>query len=302
MLNIDSTNKKILYGLSPLRYPGGKTRALKEILAKVPEYEEYREPMVGGGSVFFALKTLNPQKKYWINDINKELYLFWKYCKEEPKGLISKVRRMKRIYKGGKTGGKRLYRNLIKLNPNQMTELERAARFFILNRISYSGLIESGGYSKEAYRKRFTKSSIKRIYKASKLLEGVRVTNLDYSELMTEPSKEKVFLFIDPPYVSKSYAKLYGKHGRLHTGFDHQLFAEDVKKCKYTLLVTYDKCNTVDELYKFANLIGWELQYGTNNSAEERKNKSARIGNEVFISKNYEIPKTYILNEIVSGV
>ena len=58
----------------------------------------------------------------------------------------------------------------------------------------------------------------------------------------------------------------------------------------------------MDELYKFANLIGWELQYGTNNSAEERKNKSARIGNEVFISKNYEIPKTYILNEIVSGV
>ena len=90
-----------------------------------------------------------------------------------------------------------------------MTELERAARFFILNRISYSGLIESGGYSKEAYRKRFTKSSIKRIYKASKLLEGVRVTNLDYSELMTEPSKEKVFHQFFPPCIFFSCALLY---------------------------------------------------------------------------------------------
>ena len=40
---------------SPLRFPGGKSRALKQILPIIPEFKEYREPMVGGGSVFFAL-------------------------------------------------------------------------------------------------------------------------------------------------------------------------------------------------------------------------------------------------------
>ena len=45
---------------SPLRYPGGKSKALKRILPLIPEYDEFREPMVGGGSVFFALKQKHP--------------------------------------------------------------------------------------------------------------------------------------------------------------------------------------------------------------------------------------------------
>lgn len=44
---------------SPLRYPGGKSRALKQILPHVPlNISEFREPFVGGGSVFFAIRNL----------------------------------------------------------------------------------------------------------------------------------------------------------------------------------------------------------------------------------------------------
>ena len=50
---------------SPLRYPGGKSKALKQILPIIPSFKEFREPMVGGGSVFFALKQLNP--KQWTS-------------------------------------------------------------------------------------------------------------------------------------------------------------------------------------------------------------------------------------------
>ena len=295
---------------SPLRYPGGKSRAITTIVPLVPEYDEYREPMVGGASVFFALKQLHPNKKYWINDINRELYFFWKYCQQEPKNLAEAIRRMKRIYKGGRRGGKKLYKNLIKLSPEEMDGLDRAARFFILNRSSYSGLIESGGYSKEAYLKRFTESSIKRIYRASKILKGVIITNLDYSEVINAPSNCKTFLFLDPPYVSKTKAKLYGKKGELHTSFNHEAFAANVKKCAHKFLITDDKCNKVEELYKFANTIGlelkeWTLQYGTNNGPEERETKSARIGKEFFISnyKTKEPTKVYILatNSIKQG-
>jgi site-specific DNA-adenine methylase len=41
---------------SPLRYPGGKSRAIKFITQLIPEFKEYREPFVGGGSVFVYLK------------------------------------------------------------------------------------------------------------------------------------------------------------------------------------------------------------------------------------------------------
>ena len=155
---------------SPLRYPGGKSRALKRILSLIPEFDEYREPMVGGGSVFFALKQKYPEKKYWINDKNKDLYLFWKYCKKDPDGLIEEIKNYQKMFnkrdRPTNSEGKKLYHYLIS-NKNNLTEKQRGARFFILNRITFSGIGETGGYSKQAFKKRFTESSIERIKTAS---------------------------------------------------------------------------------------------------------------------------------------
>ena len=67
---------------SPLRYPGGKSKALKNIIPQIPsDIQEYREPFVGGGSVFLAVKQKfgDQVKRYWINDLNYNLYCFWYY-------------------------------------------------------------------------------------------------------------------------------------------------------------------------------------------------------------------------------
>ena len=65
---------------SPLRYPGGKSRALKQISTaySAMNISEFREPFVGGGSVFFAIRSLFQDriKSYWINDLNYDLYCF----------------------------------------------------------------------------------------------------------------------------------------------------------------------------------------------------------------------------------
>src|SRR3989344_8685914 len=115
---ITLNTKKIVHIIkSPLRYPGGKSKALKRILPLIPEYDEFREPMVGGGSVFFALKQKYPNKNYWINDINTELYYFWKYCKEKPDDLIAEIRKFKKKYEDGKI----LYKHL-KLRKETLTE------------------------------------------------------------------------------------------------------------------------------------------------------------------------------------
>ena len=280
---------------SPLRYPGGKSKALKRILPLIIEYDEYREPMVGGGSVFFALKQKYPDKKYWINDINKDLYLFWKACQNQPEELIAVIIKFRSMFVKGQSlkdaEGEELYKYLIS-NKENLTKLERAARFFILNRITFSGLIDSGGYSAEAFKMRFTKSSIERIRKAARLLQGVKITNMDYKELINRPG-ENVFLFLDPPYMSNAEAKLYGEHGKLHKHFQHKRFAEDMERCKHKYLITYDDCSGVRKLYTFANAIelhieGWRLQYGTNNGKKNKENKTATIGEELFIF-NYQL-------------
>ena len=76
---------------TPLRYPGGKSKALKKILPLVPKFKEFREPFLGGGSVFIALKQIYPECKYWINDLNNDLHHFWKSLKNEPEKLIEKI-------------------------------------------------------------------------------------------------------------------------------------------------------------------------------------------------------------------
>ncbi|MDR0977768.1 MAG: DNA adenine methylase [Endomicrobium sp.] len=61
---------------SPLRYPGVKRRAVKLILLLVPDFYEYREPFLCGGSLFINLKQIFPNKIFWINDLCEELYKF----------------------------------------------------------------------------------------------------------------------------------------------------------------------------------------------------------------------------------
>ncbi len=62
---------------SPLRYPGGKSRAIKQILPQIPvNIREYREPFFGGGSVFFAVKQLFGQHQH--------MCFFFKIIKETP--------------------------------------------------------------------------------------------------------------------------------------------------------------------------------------------------------------------------
>ncbi len=266
---------------SPLRYPGGKSRAIKTISEYIPKkFSEFREPFVGGGSVFIYLKQQLPKLKITINDLNPELYLFWHFVQSDLSKLVSEVRQMKENYQDGKL----LFAKLARIDVNKLSDLERAVRFFVLNRITFSGTIESGGFSLEAFHKRFTHSSIDRLENlASILTPEIKITNLDYSHLINEPGKD-VFIFLDPPYFKAEKSKLYGKKGDLHTGFDHQRFAATLKQCPHNWLITYDDCPEIRENFKWANIIEWELQYGMNNYKQQKAEK----GQELFIS-NYEI-------------
>jgi DNA adenine methylase len=263
---------------SALRYPGGKSKSIKQILPLIPRtYKEFREPFVGGGSVFIAaMQQLNPNALYKINDLNYDLYCFWKYLKESGKELVEELWKIKRKYNDGKI----LFNYLVD-STNNWTDFQRAVRFFVLNRITFSGTIESGGYSDESYRLRFTDSSIERLTPLSNLIKNVVIEYGDYENQVLSPG-ENVFIFLDPPYLSRTKSRLYGKNGDLHLQFDHKKFALNMKKSPHKWLITYDDSPEVRELFDFAYITEWKVQYGMNNY----KQKSAKKGDELFIS-NY---------------
>lgn len=267
---------------SPLRFPGGKSRALERIIALIPPFREFREPMVGGGSVFFRVKQIYPDRDYWINDLNYELYCFWKTAQSDMRALVNAVKQIKE----STSDGRALFYQLLE-QYGTGGEFERAVRFFVLNRITFSGTVDSGGYSQQAFHARFTISSIRALEQASAVLQGVRITNLDYAEVVNAPGEE-VFLFLDPPYYSASQSRLYGRRGELHVQFDHERFAQVVQSCPHRWLITYDDCPEVRRLFPGACMVEWKLQYGMNNY----KQPTARPGKELFIA-NYDILSRY---------
>ncbi|GAB7141353.1 DNA adenine methylase [Deferribacterales bacterium RsTz2092] len=269
----------ITEAVSPLRYPGGKSRAIKTITPLIlHNFTEFREPFVGGGSVFLSVKQNRfVPTRYIINDLNYDLYCFWSFAKNDNKRLYDAVYDIKRH----KRDGREIFNHY---TANEYySDFERAVRFFVLNRITFSGTVDSGGYSEKAFQDRFTSSSIERILALQCVLADVEIRNQSYEELLFQAG-DNVFLFLDPPYHKQAKSRLYGIKGNLHTSFDHEQFAHNMKKCRHKWLITLDNSDKIKNLFDFAYINEWELQYGMNNYKQEK----AALGKELFIS-NYKI-------------
>lgn len=269
---------------SPLRYPGGKSRAIKFITPLIPDFGEFREPFIGGGSLFIYLKQKYFNKKYWINDIYKNLFHFWQQTQQNSTELINKIQN----FKNSTFSGKELYQYLSH-NIENFDEINKASAFFVFNRITFSGTTESGGFSNSAFEKRFTQSSIERVKLLASILSNTKITNMDYQQVV-EQEGENVFIFLDPPYYSATSSALYGKNGNLHKNFNHERFASILKNNKHKWLITYDNSNYIKKLFSFANIKEWNLTYGMRNV---NKN-SDQNGKELLIS-NYNFGKEEFL-------
>lgn len=263
---------------SPLRYPGGKSRAVSRILPLLPpDIQEYREPFLGGGSVFLAVRQRYPGaiRHFGLSDLYAELICFWRSARDDNARLRRAIESLRARF----PEGRELHHHLRATRSED--ETARAARFFILNRISFSGATEAGGYSQHAYEERFTPSSLERLAQLPPLLAGVTIQKAGYENALHEPGAG-VFLFLDPPYYSTRGSRLYGARGALHPQFDHERFAAALRSCPHRWLITYDDSPYIRRLFRFAHITPWEMPYGMNNVNGQR----AARGAELFI-RNY---------------
>lgn len=268
---------------SPLRYPGGKQRLTKQIAEHLPkeEFTEYREPFVGGGSVFFHIRKLGKGQVFWLNDLFEPVANFWQQVMSNPQELIKYVN----IFRTDTPKGSELFEDMKKFYDDCPRdggyEPDLAAAFFIVNRLSFSGLGFSGGFSQASFDGRFKDSHINMIQRCSELMDNCKITNLDYSVLLEaspQSPEHNVFIFLDPPYDIES-SNLYGNRGDTHKTFDHAKFAQDCEKCKHKWLITYNDNPGIRDLFKgFARITEVPVTYNMNS-----KNKKTV---ELFIT-NY---------------
>jgi len=246
---------------SPLRYPGGKTRACKildEIVCQqfdISAFDRIISPFFGGGSFEFYL-----QNKYHLriiaNDKFTPLANFWLTCKTHRDELVAELE--KKIDRISKTEFLE-YRDQIIGEPQQ---LEQSVMYFIINRCSFSGATLSGGFSQDASKNRFTRSSIQKI--AQLELQDFEIINQDFTDFLAqlEPSPRDL-LFLDPPYYLDKRSKLYGKSGDMHEGFPHEVLFRIIEN-RQNWIMTYNDCDYIRDLYKDFLIIPAEWSYGMN--------------------------------------
>lgn len=251
---------------SPLRYPGGKTRACKIIDDIILHHFDLNQvkavvsPFFGGGSFEFYLQNKYGLKLI-VNDKFTPLYNFWKQVKTDKVVLCEELRTVLPVSKEQFAE----YRKTI-MNLHDDT-LQQAIQYFIINRCSFSGSTLSGGFSQEASNKRFTPSSIDRI--SSLDFTNIEIYNDDFYEFVNkafvvEPDS---LLFLDPPYYLEKKSKLYGNNGDMHENFNHELLFE-LLQIKKNWVLTYNSCDYIRNLYKDFIMINVNWSYSMNKTKE----------------------------------
>jgi len=231
---------------SPLRYPGGKSRAcniIDNILTKnfdINFFDTILSPFFGGGS--FEIFLSNKYNKQIIaNDKFTPLYNFWNQAKNNKQILVEQIQSLSTVTK---LNFDEYRNNIVNLNNDSLLQ---ATYYFIINRCSFSGATLSGGFSKEAAITRFNKASIDRISKL--YLSNFSFYNLDCVEFINNNYNERTFMFLDPPYYLENKSKLYGLNGDMHETFNHEILCQTLST-KSNWLLTYNNCDFIKNLYK----------------------------------------------------
>lgn len=277
---------KIKNHKTPLRYPGGKSRAMKfllldENLPDMKKITHYRDAFGGGGSPAIAFARRFPEIPIHINDKYQNLYYFWITLQSNPEHLVNILKKKKESVGDDVDKCRALFNEIKSEIGHQTDPFEVGWRWYVLNRMSFSGLTESGSMSTWAMRDCFNFRVIESLMTYGKIIKSWKITNLDYSELIDDDPN--VFLFLDPPYDIKD--SLYGKNGQMHKGFDHLEFYEKVSESGNKCMITYNSNPTLREWYSEWNQEEWDLTYTMRSTKKYGKDQKKR---KELLLTNYE--------------
>ena len=274
---------------TPLRYPGGKSRAAAQLYNWFPiDIKEYREPFCGGASMALYFSQLHPDVPVWINDKYFYLYNFWIQLQEDGDRLSDVCYAIKQEHNTIDLAKELFIRS--KEEISSADPFRQAVLFWVLNKCSYSGLTENSAFSQSASQQNFTLRGAAKLKQYKDLISHWEITNLDYEEVM-QPDNDNTFCFLDPPYKIGSY--LYGTNAEMHKDFDHKRFAEVCKKCPNDWMVTYNVDEEIEKMFGDFHQRYFSITYGMQHRENNKKS-------ELLIS-NYDVNPPSTLESALYG-
>lgn len=247
-----------------IKWIGGKRLLRKKILEEFPDkskYDRYIEVFGGAGWVLFAKE---PRGLEVYNDANGELVNLFRIVKYHPEALQKELQynlNSREIFEGSKQQA-------------GITDIQRAARFYTLIRYSYGANLKD-----YTGRELNAKKGIDYLMDVADRLNKVVVENRDFEKILKLYDRENALFYLDPPYhgTEKYYQAEFSQS-------DHERLRECLGNLKGKFILSYNRDDYIEELYK-----GYNLHPVTRrNSLLERYDMhSEKMDYEELIIKNF---------------
>ena len=238
-----------------IAWPGGKTRLLKHLLPLISEHTLYCEVFGGGLAVFLAKPESTVEV---INDINGELISFYRCCKYHLDALEKELEMVL---------NSRLEFDDYLQQPG-LTELQRAARWFVRHKLSFGGMGETFAIT----RTQPLSSRLNRMLAIRALNQRLDRTTIEHGtweRCFKNYDDQRAFFFLDPPYFDSG--------GGAYDGWSlDQLtaFARAVRRLKGRWLLTYQDCPEVRALFPDCEILAVIRPNGIGNNGRQRTGRT----------------------------
>lgn len=288
---------------TPLRYAGGKSRAIKIITPFVQSYDEIYSPFMGGGSLEIHWASLG--KKVYGYDVFDALVNFWQVLLSRPNELADKLQQINPT----QDEYKRIKEILMKWENTQemlsdwktehykrdevikLDELTSAAYYYFNHNTSYGpGYL---GWGSSVYLKQPKWDGMIKQIRNFKL--NTLEVNKSSFEVILQNNTDK-FFYLDPPYYLKkdSDNKMFGGIYPMkniavhHDNFDHELLRDLLLNHKGNFVLSYNNCETIREYYKDFELFYPEWNYSLGNG-ETRIGDTRKESGSTNTKESHEI-------------
>jgi DNA adenine methylase len=253
--------------VGPLSYLGGKNRVAQKIISLIPEHNCYIEPFCGGAQVFFHKQPSNVEI---LNDLDEEIFNFLRICQLHEQELVR--------YLQFCIVSRKWFELFQQQDPKTLSEIQRAARFFYLQKNCYGGLINRKNFKTSVQDgSNYNPHRIPMVlHLTHERLLGVQLECLPYQEILKKYDRPDTFFYLDPPYFNRPYYKFnFSKE-------DYLELAQLLKTMQGRFLLSLNDVPEVREIFADFKISGLAFSYSS-------QRKAGKVYKEVLIS-NYDLP------------
>ena len=256
---MESTKYKTISPVKPVApYYGGKFRLQKQIIKLIEEipHKIYGEAFVGMGGIF--LRRSQKPKAEVINDYSDDVVNLFRILNNHYAPFLDMFRYQ--------LTSRAEFNRLNKQDPDQLTDLQRAARFLYVQRTTFGGKITGRSYGVSTDRAaRFNITNLEPMLSdVHERLSGVTIEKLDWKDFIEKYDQKDILFYLDPPYFNCE-----GDYGKdIFDRSQYKIMARVLKKLKGKFLLSINNVPEINVIFKDFNIHEVETRYSISRTAD----------------------------------